>query len=45
VALARGIALDVLDPALAAVNVAYLAAFVVVGLLWSYRTFSQKLTE
>jgi lipooligosaccharide transport system permease protein len=45
VALARGIALDVLDPALAAVNVAYLSAFVVVGLLWSYRAFAQKLTE
>ncbi|HKZ91664.1 MAG TPA: ABC transporter permease [Candidatus Limnocylindrales bacterium] len=43
VALARGIALDVLDPALAAVNVAYLSAFIVAGLLWSYRAFSQKL--
>jgi len=31
------------DPALAAVNVAYLSAFIVAGLLWSYRAFSQKL--
>jgi hypothetical protein len=45
VVLARGIALDVLDPTLAVVNVAYLLAFVVVGLLWSYRAFAQKLAE
>ena len=45
VALSRGIALDMLDPALALVNVAYLMAFVVVGLLASYRTFSRKLAE
>ena len=45
VALSRGIALDMLDPALALVNVAYLTAFAVVGLLASYRTFSRRLAE
>jgi lipooligosaccharide transport system permease protein len=45
VSLARGIALEMLDPAVAVVNVAYLTAFVVVGLLWSYRTFSERLAE
>ena len=45
VALARGIALDMLDPALAVVNAAYLTAFAVVGLLVSYRTFQRKLAE
>ncbi len=45
VALARGIALDTVDPALAIINVAYLAAFAVVGLLASFRTFGRKLAE
>ncbi len=45
VALSRGIALDMLDPALALVNVSYLTAFAVVGLLASYRTFSRRLAE
>ena len=45
VALSRGIALDALEPTLALVNVAYLGTFAVVGLLWSYRTFSRKLAE
>jgi lipooligosaccharide transport system permease protein len=43
--LARGIALDTLDPMLGLINVAYLSAFVVVGLLLSYRTFSARLAE
>jgi lipooligosaccharide transport system permease protein len=43
--LARGIALDVFDPALAALNVAYLSAYIVVGLVWSSRAFAQKLAE
>ncbi|MEX1336080.1 MAG: ABC transporter permease [Candidatus Limnocylindrales bacterium] len=45
VSLSRGIALGGLDPAVAVVNVAYLSALVVVGLLWSYRTFSRRLAE
>jgi lipooligosaccharide transport system permease protein len=45
VALARGLALDALDPVLAAVNVAYLSAFAIAGLLWSYRSFARKLAE
>jgi lipooligosaccharide transport system permease protein len=45
VSLARGIALDVLDPALALVNVAYLSTLVVIGLLVSFRTFGRKLAE
>jgi len=45
VSLARGIALDTLDPAIALVNVAYLAAFVVAGLLASYVTFRRRLAE
>lgn len=45
VALARAIALDMLDPLLAVINVTYLCAFGVVGLLASYRTFGQKLAE
>jgi lipooligosaccharide transport system permease protein len=45
VALARAIALDMLDPALALINVAYLSAFVVVGLLASFRTFGRQLAE
>lgn len=43
--LARGIALETLEPALAVVHVAYLSTMVVVGLLWSYRTFGKKLAE
>jgi hypothetical protein len=45
VALARAIALDLVDPGLAAVNVAYLSALAVAGLLASYRTFGRKLAE
>lgn len=45
VSLSRGIALDMLDPMIALINVAYLGAMVVVGLLWSYRTFSRRLAE
>ena len=45
VSLSRGIALGMLDPLVAVVNVAYLSAFVVVGLAWSYRTFSRRLAE
>ena len=45
VSLARGIALEMLDPAVAVINVAYLSAFVVVGLMWSYRTFGRRLAE
>lgn len=45
VALARGIALDALDPALAVVNTAYLATFAIVGLLASFRTFGRRLAE
>ena len=45
VSLSRGIALEMLDPRVAVINVAYLSAFVVVGLAWSYRTFSRRLAE
>jgi lipooligosaccharide transport system permease protein len=45
VALARAIALDMVDPLLAVINVTYLMIFAVVGLLASYRTFGQKLAE
>jgi lipooligosaccharide transport system permease protein len=45
VALSRGIALETLEPAWALVHVTYLAAMVVIGLLWSYRSFGKKLTE
>jgi lipooligosaccharide transport system permease protein len=45
VSLSRGIALDMLDPLVALINVAYLGALVAVGLLWSYRTFSHRLAE
>ena len=45
VALARSIALDTFDIGLAVVHVAYLTAFLVVGLLVSYRTFTRKLAE
>ncbi len=45
VSLARGIALDMFDPALALVNVTYLSALVVAGLLASYVTFQRRLAE
>lgn len=45
VALARAIALDMVDPALALINVAYLSVFVVVGLVASFVTFGRKLAE
>lgn len=45
VSLARGIALDMLDPALAVVNVTYLSVMVAVGLAASFRSFRRKLTE
>jgi len=45
VSLARGIALEMLDPAVALINLAYLTTFLVLGLLWSYRTFQQRLAE
>jgi lipooligosaccharide transport system permease protein len=44
-ALARAIALDMLDPRLALINVAYLSAMVTIGLLASFRVFGQKLAE
>jgi lipooligosaccharide transport system permease protein len=43
VALSRGIALETLEPAWAAVHVGYLTAMIVIGLLWSFRTFGKKL--
>ncbi len=45
VSLARGIALDVLDPAVALINVSYLLALVVAGLLASFVTFQRRLAE
>ena len=45
VALSRAIALDVVDPTLALVNITVLTSFAVVGLLVSYRTFRAKLAE
>jgi lipooligosaccharide transport system permease protein len=45
VSLSRGIALEMLDPVVAVINVAYLMTFLVVGLLWSYRTFERRLAE
>ena len=45
VALARALALDMVDPALAIINVTYLSVLGIVGLLASYRTFGQKLAE
>ncbi|MFV2062177.1 MAG: ABC transporter permease [Chloroflexota bacterium] len=45
VALVRAIALDTVDPALAALNIAVLLASTAVGLLVSYRTFRRKLAE
>jgi lipooligosaccharide transport system permease protein len=45
VSLSRGIALETLEPAIAVINLAYLSTFLVVGLLWSYRTFSRRLAE
>jgi lipooligosaccharide transport system permease protein len=43
VALSRGIALETLEPAWAVVHVSYLTAMIVIGLLWSFRTFGKKL--
>ena len=45
VSLARGIALDMLEPTIAVINVLYLTSFVVVGLLASYLTFQRRLAE
>jgi lipooligosaccharide transport system permease protein len=45
VALARAIALDMVDPVLALISVAYLSALVIVGLAASFRTFGRKLAE
>jgi ABC-type polysaccharide/polyol phosphate export permease len=45
VSLSRGIALEMLDPAMAVINVAYLSAFVFAGLAWSFRSFSRRLAE
>jgi lipooligosaccharide transport system permease protein len=45
VALSRGIALETLEPAWAVVHVSYLTAMIVIGLLWSFRTFGKKLAE
>lgn len=45
VSLARGIALETLEPALALLNITYLMAMVVIGVVWSYRSFGRKLAE
>ncbi len=45
VSLSRGIALGMLDPLVAVINLTYLSVLVVVGLLWSYRSFGRKLAE
>ena len=45
VALARAIALDTIDPALAFVNISVLVASTLVGLAVSFRTFRSKLAE
>jgi len=45
VSLSRGIALEMLDPLVALINVAYLCVFVAAGLAWSYRSFSRRLAE
>ncbi len=45
VSLARGIALDTLEPTIAFINVAYLATLMVAGLLASYVTFQRRLAE
>ena len=45
VTLTRSIALDSVDPSLALVNVAYLSAFVAIGLSASFVTFRRKLAE
>lgn len=45
VSLARAIALDTLDPLLAAVNIALLLAFATSGAVLSIRTFSRKLAD
>jgi lipooligosaccharide transport system permease protein len=45
VSLSRGIALETLEPALALLDLAYLLAMVLIGVLWSFRSFGRKLTE
>ena len=45
VALSRAIAIDMVDPGLAAVNLLVLATYIVVGLAASVRTFTRKLAE
>ena len=45
VSLSRGIALDMLEPGLALINVTYLTLMLAVGVVWSYRTFSRRLAE
>lgn len=45
VSLARGIALETLEPSAALVNVTYLSTMIVIGLAWAYRTFGRKLAE
>lgn len=45
VALARGITLETLEPAWAVVHLTYLTLMIVIGLLWSFRTFGRKLAE
>jgi lipooligosaccharide transport system permease protein len=45
VALTRAIALDSVEPALAALNIAVLLTFAIAGALVSIRTFSRKLAE
>jgi lipooligosaccharide transport system permease protein len=45
VSLSRGIALDMLDPLVAIIDVAYLSALATAGLAWSFRSFSRKLAE
>ena len=45
VSLSRGIALDMLDPLVAVIDVAYLSALTAAGLAWSFRSFSRKLAE
>jgi lipooligosaccharide transport system permease protein len=45
VSLARGVALDTLEPGLALLNLAYLLTMTAAGLLWSIRSFSRKLAE
>ena len=45
VSLSRGIALDMLEPGLALINITYLTLMLAVGVVWSYRTFSRRLAE